>query len=190
MKTRILTALFALLAVAHAQQPAGPPAPAEPKTKLEQFQAKTGSVIIMGSGDVGSITGKFKTAVSVETREFTDAATGKKEAGVYITVKEGGPPARDQSSFIDLDEIESLIKGIAYIAGLNKSVTKLPRFQATYRTRGDLSMSTYGKDDDVGAAVKSGRGYSVTAYVTVADLGEMRKQLQAALTTLGALKGP
>ena len=161
----------------------------EPKTKLEQFQAKTGAVIIMGYSTVGSISAQFGGSVRVETREITDAASGSKQFGVYIAVKEGGRFERENSSYIDLDEIESLVKGIEYISGLTAEVTKLGGFQAEYRTRGDLAVLTYSSAKEIQAAVKSSRYGAATGYLTRNDLARFREFLRTAQARLQSLKG-
>ncbi len=164
----------------------------EPKTKLEQFQAKTGSVIIMAYSKVGAFSAQYGASVEVQTREFTDASTGAKQYGVFITVKETKPYEREDSSFIDFDEIESLIKGIEYISGVTSEVSKLPMFQAEYRTRGDLMVSTFGSSTktQIEAVIKSGRYGSASAYMSRSDLAKFRESLRSALETMQALKGP
>jgi hypothetical protein len=146
----------------------------------------------MGYSTIGSISAQFGGSVRVETREFTDAASGSKQFGVYIAVKEGGRFDREGSSYIDFDEIESLVKGIEYISGLTAEVTKLGGFQAEYRTRGDLAALTYssgGSGKEIQAAVKSGRFGAATAYVTRNDLARFREFLRTAQARLQSLKG-
>src|ERR1035437_320697 len=67
----------------------------EPKTKLQAFEAKTGVVIISGFSTVGSVSGQYGGSVSVESKEFIDASTGKREYGIVIEVKKGGEIERD-----------------------------------------------------------------------------------------------
>ena len=168
MKSLLPIIAFALVPLsATSQEPGKQPTQArEPQTKLEQFQAKTGTVIIMAFSKVGGLPAQYGASIAVETREFTDASTGSKQFGITIEVKETGRIERQNTSFIDLDEIESLLKGIDYIAGVDKRVTKLSDFQADYRTKGDFGVSTYSTSKgDIGVAVKSGRYGGVTAYI-------------------------
>jgi hypothetical protein len=78
--------LFALLGACGsvAQQPPADQVqaaaqPQKPKTQLEQFQAKTGSVLIKGYTQIGGLSGKFGTSINVIAMEFTDAASGAKD---------------------------------------------------------------------------------------------------------------
>ena len=187
MKTLILSA--ALCACALSSRAADPLPVAEvlPKTKLEQFQAKTGSVIIMGFSEVGTVSGKFNTRASVELREFTDASTGAKQSGVLITIREARSE-RERVSYVDTDEVASLIAGIDYIAKVTRAAS-LPSFQADYRTRGDLDISVYSEAaGTISAAIKTGRIGAATAFVSLKELADFRLLLQKAQAALLALK--
>ncbi len=61
------------------------------KTKLEQFSAKTGVVLIRGFHKIGSIQGIYNTSVNVESKEFTNISDGTKQYGITIEAfKEDG----------------------------------------------------------------------------------------------------
>jgi len=161
-----------------------------PKTKIESFQAQTGSVIITGYSETGTLMAQLGTQMSVEAREFTNAASGKKESGILIGVKQGGRLDHENSSYIDYDEIESLLRGIDYISKIQPSVTKLSSFQADYRTRGELEVSTYSTKGGIDAAVKSGRYAGVRAFLTLSDLQKFRDLVSEAKGRLDTLKSP
>ena len=113
----------------------------EPKTKLEAFQAQTGAVVIKGFSRIGKLSALG--SVEVTAMEFTDAATGRKQAGVTIEIKESGRIENTARSFIDYDEVDSLLKGIDYISKATADVTKLGQFEATYKTKGYFSATTF-----------------------------------------------
>jgi len=162
----------------------------EPKTKLEAFQAKTGAVIIRGFSTIGSIEGRFSTSAQVECKEFTDASSGKKEYGVTITVTDRSSDyKRENTSYIDYDEIDSLLKGIDYIAKIDKNATKLDLFQADYRTKGDLMVSTFDDSDGkVQAAIQSGVYGSVSTYLSLDDLAVFKGLIQKAKGKLDSIR--
>ncbi len=163
----------------------------EPATKVEQFQAKRGSVIILGFSPIGKLEDQYGNMTSIEVREFTDAATGTKEYGVLVEIKETGRVERVQSSFVDTDELDSLIKGIEYIGRLDKSVTKLKDFQADYKTRGDFTVSSYSTSKgDVAASIKCGSYARASAYYTLPDLVKIRDLLITAQKLIVETKGP
>lgn len=161
----------------------------EPKTKLEAFQAKSGAVIIRGFSEVGSVQGQLSTSVQVECKEFTDASSGKKEYGITVTVKSSSRFEKESTSFIDYDEIDSLVKGIDYIEKIDKSATKLAAFQADYKTKGDLIVSTFSNSQGgVEAAVQSGRFGGTSAYLTLPDLEQFKKLIVKAKMMLDEIK--
>lgn len=167
----LLLALSVLCAgQAGAQQSAT--AEKEPKTKLEAFQAQTGAVVIKGYSGIGKISALG--SVEVIAMEFTDAATGKKQTGVAIEIKESGRLENTDRSFIDYDEVDSLVNGIDYISKATSDVTKLGQFEATYRTKGNFSATIFSSSGKIDAAVKSGYIRPATAFLSLQQLGELR----------------
>ena len=136
----------------------------KPKTKLEEFTARTGVVLVRGFEKIGTIHGKYSTSITVEAKEFTNVSAGKKEYGITIEVKKVGNYDRENTSYIDYDEIDSLIRGIDYIAKVDKSATKFSDFQADYKTKGDFEVSTFSNGEKIMVAVSSGNIGKVTAF--------------------------
>ncbi|BEQ17004.1 hypothetical protein [Desulfoferula mesophila] len=101
----------------------------KPKTKLELFERQTGTVVLKGYSEIGTISALG--SVSVDCIELKNMTTGKRQFGIVIEVKESGRLERSNRSFIDYDEISPLIKGISYISKVDKNVTKLKKFEAT-----------------------------------------------------------
>lgn len=192
MRKRVLIAIFLitlLTGIGEAQQQRSDAATTTaPKTKLEAFEAQTGTVIIRGFSNVGSIRGLYGTSIDVEAREFTNATSGRKEYGITVTVKETQRLERDSTSYIDYDEIDSLLRGIDYIGKIKRDVTTLQEFQADYRTKGDLSVSTFTSGPNVMAAIKSGTVGETTAYLKLDDLAAFRKVISDAKAKLDSVK--
>lgn len=63
--------------------------------------------------------------------------------GIVVAVRESGEKPRDNRSFVDYEEIESLIRAIESLARVNETVTKLTGFEARYRTSGDLETQRF-----------------------------------------------
>lgn len=166
-----------------AQQPnAQPQAPA---TKLEAFQARTGIVLIRGYTTIGEVRGVGGT-VTVDARELRDAANlTSRITGVAISVKEVGRLEREQTAFIDSDEIDSLLKGIAYISKLGTDVTKPANFEADYRTKGDLRVTVYNaRSGKISAAVSTGRIGGTKAFIEMKDLEQLQRLIEEARSKL------
>src|SRR5437879_262429 len=120
-----------LLAVARAQETNAP------LTILEAFEGQTGTVIIKGSAQIGSVSGQSG-MVSVNCKESKDAGTGRKEWGIAIVRKEGEAP--EDTIIIDYEELDSFLSGVDYISKVDYTVTPLPSFDAVYITRGGLRI--------------------------------------------------
>lgn len=186
MRLILITYFLLLPAIGASAQTAKPSPSAEETTKLEKFQGRTGAVIIKGFTRMGSMTGTGG-SVEVSSMDFTDAQTGRKEQGVLIEVTESGRLSRSGRSYIDYDEIDSLLKGIDYIAKIQPSVTKQSNFEAIYRTRGDFSVTTFNENKgDISVAISSGRIGKVDMYLPLADLPSFRDLIVQAKTKLDA----
>jgi hypothetical protein len=174
MRIALTLALLLLASYAiSAQTPKPSPAPEE-GTKLEKFQARTGAVIIKGYTRVGFVTGTGGRA-SVLSMEFTDAQSSRKEKGIVIEVTESGRLERSNRSYIDYDEIDSLVQGIDYIGKIQGSVTTQANFEASYKTRGDFSVTTFNTSSgDLNVAVTSGRIGQASVYLELGDLPKFR----------------
>lgn len=196
MKHLIPVALLLILAASTAQAQQGrstqavqPAAQQEQSTKLETFQAKTGAVIIKGYTEVGQLRGIGGT-VGVIGMEFTDAQTGRKEQGVVIEVKESGRLERESRSYVDYDEIDSLLKGIDYISKIDPAVSKLSNFEAAYRTRGDFAVTTFSDTTSGGisVAITSGKIGRASMYIKLAESPTFRTLITEAKAKLDAAK--
>lgn len=156
-----------------------------PRTRLEAFALQEGAVIVLGYSRMGEVRG-FGSSVVVESKEFTNVASGQKERGLTIEVRERARPEREFVSYVDDDEIPSLLKGLEYLVKVDRSATPFDSFQADYRTRGELQVSTYSTDGGakVAAAVSSGTIRRATAVLTLNELDSIRTLVEAARAAL------
>jgi hypothetical protein len=155
------------------------------ETQLQRFSAKTGAVVIKGLSEVGVLQGLYGTKIVVEAHELTDASDGTRADGLTIEVIDGERLGGKSTSYIDYDEIESLIAGMVYIAKVDKSVSRMANFQADYRTRGDLRLSSFSRDDGtIMFAVSSGTIGGTTAYLPTGRATELRELIQSAKSTI------
>lgn len=160
------------------------------KTKLEAFQAKSGTVLIKGFSRIGSVSGRYGGAAEVQSVELRDAGSPLRVTGTVVTITEAGRLERESRSFIDYDEIDSLIKGIDYVIRADATVTKLSSFEANYSTRGDLTVTVFSQQQsaDLGAAISSGAIGTVRVFLGLTDLTKFRGLLAEAKARLDAIK--
>ena len=161
----------------------------EPKTKLEAFQAMTGVVIIKGFSRIGIAAGLEGTSIEVENREFRDAGSNSKEYGLTIEVRETGSTVRRSLSYIDYDEIDPLLKALEYLSKIDNSVTQLNRFEADYRTRGDLLISAFsGRGGVITIAISSGVIRRAISLFRLEDMKVIRGLIIEAKNQLDAIR--
>lgn len=148
-----------------------------PTTKLEAFSARTGIVLIKSYNKLGQVSGLGR--VNIDVRELRDASNPKSaQYGVSFQVTESGRLERESTSYIDEDEIESLIRGLDYISKIDHNVTALGNFEAHYRTKGDLSFVVFSsRGEENSFAITSGRIGRTTAYLKLADAEKVRTLL-------------
>lgn len=178
----LIRALFLLpfLAVAGAAQgPQPSPEPEEFLTRLEAALEKTGAVIVKGSTGLGSVSGVRGTA-SVTSWEILDAGTGRREYGLSVAIRDDERAGGEELAYVDYDEIDPLIGGLNDILKLENSATKLARFEAQYRTRGELSVFRFNTPGGYGAAVSIGGRRGPRLVLRPAGLVEFRDLLESA----------
>lgn len=157
-----------------------------PATKLEAFQSRTGIVLIRGYSTIGKVS-VMGGQITVDAREFRDGSNpnSPRATGIAITVKEAGRLERENTSFVDAEEIDSLLTGIDYIAKANKEITKLDQFEVDYRTKGDLRITVFSSErGEISAAVSCGSIGRTTAYIKLPELQRVRDLIAAAKTKI------
>jgi hypothetical protein len=164
------------------------PSTTKPKTELEGFQEKFGSVIIKGYTEIGSIPLEGRT-LSLDARELRDATTNEKVKGLVVEIDPKERFSTRKRSFVEYEEIESLSRGLEFISKIDKSVTPLSNFEATYRTKGDLEVTVF--NDSTGklaVAVSVGGIAKETAFGELDLLNELNALIKKAKDTLDSLK--
>lgn len=159
-----------------------------PSTKLEAFSARTGIVVIKAYSTLGVVNGLGR--VSIDAREFRDASNPKQaQYGVAFEVKESGRLERENTSFVDEDEIDSLIRGLEYISKIDKNVTTLTNFEAQFRTKGELSMTVFsGRGGEISLAIASGRIGKTNAFLKLSDAEQIKQFLVQAKSVIATAK--
>jgi hypothetical protein len=191
---KILTSLmFVILCLAVFPGPAAGQEVAEtqpePRTRLEAFQARTGTVIVKGYSRIGVTMGLDGSSIEVENREFRDAGNNTREYGMAVEVREAGTTGRRSLSYIDYDEIDPLLKGLEYLSKIDSSATQLTRFDADFRTKGDLLVSaSSGRGGAITLTISSGLFRRVTSFFRFEDLKVIRGLIIEAKNQLDAIQ--
>jgi hypothetical protein len=146
-------------------------------------------VLIKGYTDIGAIAVANDARISVTAHEATDASDGSRAEGLTIEVVTEDRVSGRSTSYVDFDEIESLMAGLDYISKVDKSATRMTDFQADYRTRGDLRLSTFNRDDGtIWFAVASGTIGATSAYLPLNRAPEFKALLSRGLSAIVAAR--
>jgi hypothetical protein len=162
-----------------AQTPQATPEPEMFLTRLEAALETTGAVIVKGSTPVGSVTGLRGTA-SVTSWEIIDARGGGRLYGVSVAIRDNERPDAEELAYLDYEEIDPLVAGLDYILKLENTATKLARFEAQYRTQGELSFYRFNTPNGYGTAVAIGERRGPRLVLRPAGLVEFRDLLESA----------
>ena len=160
--------------------------PLEPRTKLEALEDRHSAVIIKGFTRITTIEMHNVRVDAVEMREMGNVSRAK---GVAVVVREGGERPKQDRAFVDYEEIEPLLNAIEAISRIDETTTKLPGFEAKYRTLGDLEITVF-RQTRSGTAVIMTTGVCESGRATLSldDLAKVKAMIQEAKTRLDELR--
>jgi|SRR5882672_5668509 len=119
----------------------------EPRTKLEEFESRMGTILVKGRTYVATLrpTGGGG-SVRVEALEVRDTGNSTRTTGVVVTIAPtaaNGSAQGEVRSLIDYEDIDALIKAFDTAAKADESLTKLTHFEVRYRALGDFEIVVY-----------------------------------------------
>jgi hypothetical protein len=85
--------------------------------------------------------------------ELRSTADSNRAYGLLIEIRESSQSVTEIQSFIDYEEIDPLIAGLDAVYRANDTITKMPYFSASYRTRDDFGIVVF-KQTRTGLAVR------------------------------------
>jgi hypothetical protein len=157
-----------------------PPAP--PPTALEAF-SPSDTLVTMGYTELGGVAAGGA-LVRVDVRELR-TTSGDGVRGVTVDVIES--QTRRDRSFLDVDEIAPLLRGIDAMLEVRSNPTSFDRYELRYVTRGELWLRTMVTPRGaIVYAMQVGRAERAQAQLEVADLVKLRGLFAAAAAKLGA----
>jgi hypothetical protein len=156
-------------------------------TRLEAFEATAGRVVVKGTEDVGTVTGKSG-VTTVKIQEFRDVAANQRESGLVITVRQN--EQIEDTTTVDYDELDPLLKAVDYISKADPNVTSLNHFEAFFTTKAGLRVASYfsRRTSNVEASITSQRINRSKTLINQVQLAEFRILLEQAKTKLEALR--
>lgn len=197
MTIRLIMAIGAVLLVssaAVAQRP-GPEfwrrvtcEPFEPRTKLEALEMKYETVLVKGFTRITTVE---ISGVRIDAVDLRDTRGNARAMGLTISLSEPrqGERPLESRAMIDYDEIDRFVSAIDTVAKISETETKLPGFEARYKTPGDLEIVVF-RQTRSGTAVMLTAGLcdKVTNSLTLDELAKFRAMIVEGKTRLDELK--
>jgi hypothetical protein len=167
--------------------------PFEPRTKLEAIDERHGSVIIKAFTQITTIEVNGVRIYAIEMRELGNVARAK---GIVVVLREGesvrqegGGRPRENRAFVDYEEIDALLNAIDAIARVDETMTRLPGFEARYKTLGDLEIGVFRQTRRGNAAMMTtGICDRTSQLLTLDELAKVKAMIQEAKARLDELR--
>jgi ribosomal protein L35AE/L33A len=164
--------------------------PTEPSTKLENFLLKKGRLVIKDSYELGMISciHEAKQMTLDAMVIYEPGQEINRMRGLRIEIEDRGERfAKSNTSFLDLEEIESLSKALSYMSDLSskwKDQTKAYT-EVIFSTKGDFQIGFYQKGSEQGFFSSSGFIGKTTCFLNPSEgLKSIKTIIDLGLTTL------
>jgi len=158
----------------------------EPPTKLEAFLAKKGTLIVKDFYELGELRGLGKMEFNALII-YEPGMENEKIRGMHVEITEEGRYGKSNTSFLDLEEVESLSKAIAYMADLAekwKGINREAYTEVKYVTKGDFNVGFYQKGSERRAFASSGYIGKASFIMKVEDFISMKGIIDKGLSVL------
>ncbi len=132
----------------------------ESTTKLELFLAEKGKLIVKDFYTLGKVVGSYQTSAKLDAAVlYTPGEEVEKIRGLRFIVEGGGRLDRSSTSFLDLEEIEGLLKAVDYMISLAKEWEAVQKdyTEVEFSTQGDFCIGFYQRGIKQKAFLSSGR---------------------------------
>jgi hypothetical protein len=160
--------------------------PFEPRTKLEAIDERHGIVIVKAFTRITTIEVRGVRIDAVDMREMGGIGRAR---GIVIQLREEGGRADDNRAFVDYEELDALLNAIDAMVRVDETMTRMPGFEARYKSLGDLEIGVF-RQTRSGTAVILATGICdrATQTMTLDDLAKVKAMIQEAKTRLDELK--
>jgi hypothetical protein len=158
-----------------------------PQTKLESVLVRRGTILLKDFQEIGRL--QCARAATLDLTAISTSDPGAKTPsvkGIKITIDEGERNKGEQSVFLDVDEIDSLLKAFKFFASTAKQWSQKAReySEAIYVTKGDFAAGFYQKGTDQGGFARAGSYSKSHCFFEMATMGDFEKLLQSGITAL------
>jgi len=160
--------------------------PYEPRTKLEELEMKTSTLVIRGFTRITTVEVQ---GIRIDAVEMRAAGGSLRAKGIVIALPETPDRPADNRAFVDYEDIDSLLNAIDSLSKVDETVTKLAGFEAHYRTQGDLELRVFRQTrSGTAITIQTGICNRATETLTLDELAKVRAMIQEAKGRLEELR--
>ncbi|MEX2702326.1 MAG: hypothetical protein Q6368_004580 [Candidatus Baldrarchaeota archaeon] len=159
----------------------------EPATKLEQFLSKKGKLIIKDFRKIGVISGQYGTKIKIDALTIYEPSSEfQKIKGLRVEIQGAGKFETTRTSFLDMDEVESLSQAISYMIRLLEKWKDYSReyTEVIFSTRGDFDLGFYQKGTSVQGFAQSGVIGASTCYFPTSEFLSIKNLIDKGISLL------
>ncbi len=189
MKRFLIIAICVLPVAASANDNTTEPLPKEPVTKLQAFLAKKGRLIVKDFYEMGKVTGRFSTWVKFDAVViYTPGEEGQRVRGLSIEVGEAsGYTSSRNTSFLDLEEVESLSQALEYMLELSekwRGANKEQYTEVVFSTKDNFRIGFYQKGTEQHGFASSGYVGKTSCFFPIQSLNMVKVIVDSSLKLL------
>jgi hypothetical protein len=161
--------------------------PLEPRTHLERLENLYETVMIKAFTRITTVEVRGVRIDAVAIHDLRPNPSISK--GIVISLREEDQRREDNRAFIDYDEIGLLLNAIDVVSRIDETATRLPGFEARYKTKGDFEITVF-RQTQRGTAVLLTTGICdrATQTMTLDDFGKIKAMLQEAKSRLDEIR--
>lgn len=145
MKKIFMTSVLLLGGLSWAQTaPATPPAPAVPSTTLDAFLSQTGILTVRESLGTKSIPVSYGGTLSLEAvKVYTPGREAQALLGIRIGVNDGDKYSSTRYEFIELAEVDEMIKAIRYMVDAAPKLKTDFKPEMKFKSKSDVRIGLF-----------------------------------------------
>lgn len=143
-----LTLLLLITICTVAQESSQIQQPGTPKTELEKFFSKSGELIIKEFGMSHELSGSSTTKIAFQIiNVYSPGRESSGIKGIRVTVSS---PKKESSSFLDIDELESLKSALEYIWREREKLISMQNYiEVIFKTKDEFKFGAYVRDKEL-----------------------------------------
>ncbi len=158
-----------------------------PLTYFEAYSGVTGAPLVKGMSSIGLLNNQITYPVEVRAERVFNLQTTNTTYAVSLRTRVSAHQVL--VDYIDYDELDGLIRGLALVSQADHSVAPMDDFEAIYRTRCGWSIFKISNGNKMTIAMKSGdpgAGRNQMAPFVLDDLGRYLTAAKAKLDAIAA----